>query len=860
MAALDLNHIIGPFSRVVRFKGVGTGFYLLPHNDAEPDGWGKPYVDTSGKPVDPPGTPVSAGGTDPHRKLAYDADSSQWRVVRFPGDWVYGNVDWRGPQEGTQGGVPFKLKLSFNGPPTRYFPYPGFIYGSDASHNEIYIQGKYADVAPLPVLGASYFEYTHPVTSAVTEHIAVVCRDGLEDVLYIRPRRSPIAPKVMDSTIRAEAMKVYNTFTTPLGWVEVLRVPRQTTDGEKATYPETPWFFSENGLECQTIRRFSKEFDNGVQTVNEIGANRYKINITSPFTASFLNYRNKAGFTARAYAVKESEPYINANWRLTDWTDLEPLDPDCAICYFTDIYTYPTITPEDWHMEHFYGVDHITFGQEISGEYYVGVDYYGNDEILITCQYDIEHEIEKYWRYCIDHKVAATLGNPGNLRPWDESAPDSPNQWDFTRTHYWDQPLDGMRFEDWAWYDTSGNPTTTIQCEACTGYADPGEDLTKILGDYLAAGGATPPDTVFNTQYQLPTYRLNGKIKLKWYHPSEPAVERTLVPHQVEVGGVATAFGAIKLSNEKLSDRVYFEAQIQHLDVRIPEGPFVVYRSELIKRTGMGAASQYHPAYDSGLEREGYVNSDGTVHTVPWNPYDNAYTGDGSYTSNSGIFTVWDSNNYHNHEWKTYASRADVKEEVRYEYVDPFTDPAVSVLIALEEGTQYSYWNEKDNLDLDVMKEWNPVTSTASTHEPQAVDTGTDGGGTWNHDWRRNNFDWEYEITTLQGAFISEQNLVDESMEPHINDGLKGAYGRAEWPLMWDMLGAGATDIYGGFAWMEERGVCFSFEYRPGTSDKPVTEPTADALKTTKYVNYVTDGDLDNAVPPADRFYPIGVE
>lgn len=152
------------------------------------------------------------------------------------------------------------------------------------------------------------------------------------------------------------------------------------------------------------------------------------------------------------------------------------------------------------------------------------------------------------------------------------------------------------------------------------------------------------------------------------------------------------------------------------------------------------------------------------------------------------------------------------------------------------------------------MQAWNPVGSSLSNEIPNSVDG--------NHDWRRRDFNWEYEYRTIEGAYLTSEELLSDGYEPHIDKAASPLlFGNTDWPVFWSVLGEGGADIVGGFSWLEDRGVALSFRYLKGNEPfRPVTDPMEDALKEVHYANYVTEGDLENDISPADRFYPIGVE
>jgi len=856
------ENIITPFSRIVKWKyKPAEAFFTFPHNDTELGGWGQPYELPDGTTVPPPGTPISGGGFNPYRRLYYDTDTNSWDLKRTPGDWVYGNIDWRGPEEDAKDNQKYSIKLSFHGPPARYFPHPGFVYGADAKHNEIYCRGQYADVAPLPVLGASYFEYTDPATSVTTQYTAAICRDSLEDVLFIKERGGLTAPSAYDAFIRASLSAKYKPPTNNTGWREVLRVPRQTTDGENATSPDTPWFFSENGKKAQCVRRFSKTFDNGRETVTEVGINRYQITITSGGAASFLNFRNTNGYAYKDETVKDSFPHIYG------YEGYSHCGPGCD-------YEFSSMNPDapydcGWHWEtnstlnassdcgagaggatytsHYWGFDNLHQKITMEGEYIVGVDYVGNDEVLIKCEYDMYYEMQKYYRYNIDRYMADV---DTRNREWEHIYSGQRGAYCEVED-YLDPPLDGRRYKRWSWYDSNGNITNNIDnavCEYNGGYttapgdpADPsgGEYQGNKIQKYLDDGQPIPPDTLYNNQGQLAEYNVTGTISLKYAHPSDPLNPRRVYLYWNNTESSPLNWFSQTVLANKLSGREFFWAQPLHLDVRPVEGTFGVFRTERKTHDNLGVI----PIYRDGS----YGKANGG-----WDPFDPFY-------SDSMLADERD------HDTYIWVQRGDIKEEVTFEYIDPFSDPATTQLIAREEGDEYEKQiTEADGgeaVEIKDIRGYDPTgadNNAASTNHP-----------TSNTAWInfvRNDFDWVYEVTILNGRCPSEQDYTDENLEPHFRQWFTEAYGYPEWPS-WSEVISMPSYIEGGYGWQANTGVCFSVKYLTSEGalgvvppNKPVTAPIPDALKQVKYVNYLTGGDLENSEPPADRYYPIGVE
>ena len=785
MPTFNLNHIIAPFSRVIKWVNKkGPAFYVFPHNDDILEGWGKPHQLPDGTPVAPPGTPIADGGTDPIRRVGWDEDGSTWNIKKVPGNWLYGNIDWRGPVPATN----ISVKLSYHGPQARYFPEYGFSYGSDSKHNEIYIRGQYADIAPLPVLGAAYTTFVDPDTLEEIEYIVVMCKYYLDDILYMREKKATISPASMTSEIRSERMGLYSELTKPTGWREVLRVSRQTSNEELAGPALTPWFFSEDGQEVQCTRAFEKTFNNGVEIVTEVGLNRYKILINSPTNATFLNQRNTSGYTYTCDTTKTSYGHIS---------------PQCILP--TGIYTSPQceqcpqpnpLSGDD--SRHYFAVDSFQQQIEQTGQYVVGVDYYEDTEILLYCKHDMRREYDKWYRYCIDSLIG------GASYPFGTADGD-----------YHDVAVDGWRWQQWSWWLVNEEWDTSLGCLICDLY---GGDIEA----YYAAGGTSPPDTARSSEEQVPRYVLDDEISLKWTHPTGGPQE--VFVYQAQQGKRDRTYGFAVLDPSILDSRYTFTAYVQYLDIRIPEGPFMVARTETIKRDNIGLVKSGRPGY-SGFTR-GTTGSD----------------------------------QYH-HDYWWYRSGSDTKEEITYEIIDPYTDPTATKVLSIEEGKEFFVLDDIENMDLDAMQAWNPTgadTIAQSTNEPNSVN------GITGHDWRRNDFAFQYSVYSFDGHMPTKQDFTDANLEPHSDDWTGEALGDTPWPSYAELFTTAKNVSEYGFAWELGVGVCISIPYEKSfdagglPAEKPITAPGS--FPQVYYLNYITNGDLEQLVAPADRFYPIGVE
>jgi hypothetical protein len=802
---MDLSHIISPYSRVIEYSAPpNNGFYTFPHNDDHPQGWGKPFVGPKGEPIEHPGTPVSAGGTDPIWALVYRDNGEpvkppndpvkEWQVKREPGNWLYGNIDWRGPIP--EGNSPWKReKLSYFGPNTRYFSSPNFVYGSDDKHHEIYQNGQYLAIAPKPVLGAAIMVWFNPDTGQEEKYLIVVCRDDTGDVIYSRLKPDLVSLGSMTPALRSEMMRIANPPSYPEGWVWVTGVGRQIDAGEEALSPSTPWFFSSDGMEAQCMREMEKSHNNGVETVTEVGLFRYKLSFTSPHNATFLNLGNKIGYNVQYTTVKDSLPHFKAHIAL--YNENKGPCPTCPID--------PVINEK--RTEHFFALDSIRTEARAEGTYVVAVDYHENEEILVYCKMYSVQWFETWWRYCIDNTVAQQEG-------WDYPfvPPVPPDETDFL-----EQATDGFLWSNFtdlpSWWKSNNDWDTSLDCNVCE-YA--GGDF----GLYATTVGLYPPYTPYNGGLWSAYF---SEVTLEWDHPvAEKQVlflqKQSSDPADYTVGNI-TVFQDI-LVDVKVTNNNY----IQYLDVRLPQGAFVISRRESVQAQFKGLRLIYP---------HGYAPLDGR----DTDPY--------------------------NHDTTEHLAKWQIQEAVGFEVVDPFVSTKDSELLLLDEGEFYEYEDSRELATLDIMRTWNPIGplvtySTTSWHEPAVVNN------TSGHDWRRKNFSWEYSYLTVEGTHPSRSMVEEHGLEPYLHD-FRSEDTMAILPwLGWRQLLCGEKNaIKGGASWQDGVGVCFSYTHERSLdgsgapNPRPVSQPTV--FTQPVHVNYITKGDLSAIITPGDRCYPIGV-
>lgn len=521
------RNILSPDSLVVEFTLTPKpGFFTLPHSDDVPNGWGKPYEDANGNPVPPPGTP---NGDGPVKFIGWSYKDSAWTIDREPGTQVYGNIDWAGPLPQGSTDDMRRPRISYWGPPSRYFSSPDFVYGSDQKHKEIYQDGKYLAIAPLPVLGAAIMEDNGE------SYLVVVCKKGVGDSVYIRPLPTPVVPSLLTEGTRASMESLYDEETNPDGWRFLLYIPPQNDGTVEALQATTPWFFNESGDVAQCVRDALVTFDNGVETgVKELGMARCKMTMTSPTKAVYAYIANTSGFTYSCHTVKGSEPHVTVHTANTGGASTTCTNENITPMYFA--YQSRTADGQGNSPDHYMAVDHLTQEVRMDGSYAVAVDYYGDDEIVIYVTYDCWRQWSKWWRTCIDLDI-------------------DPN---YDTGSYIDNNAQGDYWDYWSWWDASGNLIQTL----LNAYDNAGGAAA-----YYANGGEDPPADPSDGRNAFWTGK-TSHIVLDWVHPVSG--KNTIYLHRLEQSS-KTETGRVTENNR----------YIQYLDVRPKEGYLaVVYGNE----------------------------------------------------------------------------------------------------------------------------------------------------------------------------------------------------------------------------------------------------------------------------------------
>lgn len=345
----------------------GKGIYTRPASTDAPDGWGEPRWDTSVTPNVPivPGTPGGPFERVLLKKTSTTYKSSPSRYFQKSGN-IYWTGEYRKPGSTAKG----RYCLSYAGPKLRYFKEEGFSYGDTPDHNEIYILGQYAAVAPFPVTGACMrkLDYTDRVTGEITQEWYIIASMSTEgrDVFYRKLWKGPISVGNMSDEVREYEMKLYSEEDEIYyGWEPMGSFPKMAD----AYSPETPWFFNRSGTEAVTVRRTKKTFNNGSASTEEDYYVRLQATVGEK-SVTFTTLGNNPPMTYKEIHKK--------------------VHPD--VYEYTDSQGYP----------HTWQEDHVFVTIELTGEQYVFGDYKGDTLYWAKMKYDILRKQEHYFTEGLD--------------------------------------------------------------------------------------------------------------------------------------------------------------------------------------------------------------------------------------------------------------------------------------------------------------------------------------------------------------------------------------------------------------------------------------------------------------------------
>jgi len=280
-----------------------------PDDEPPSNGWGYPYTeeDTDGNVTR---LPLGTMGGPNQVKLVSKRNSS-WGKSNTPGTQLYGNIDWLGPSVGTtEEGDEIYMRLSWHGPQLRYFKDDRFIYDDEDKYSDVYYQGKYVAIAPLPVLGAAARK-----GSDDTWMLYVICKNGDADRIYqYHMKLSGWAKGSMTDEIRDQLTSPYNLQTNPYGYKIVHNIPHQSIQGtpgheiDEVAYPaDTPWFFNKSCTKAVCMRSVEATYlDEHGEEYTEDHVSKYILQVGSATGGFSFDY----GGNIDKYRWHEEHQYI----------------------------------------------------------------------------------------------------------------------------------------------------------------------------------------------------------------------------------------------------------------------------------------------------------------------------------------------------------------------------------------------------------------------------------------------------------------------------------------------------------------------------------------------------------------------
>lgn len=223
------------------------GLYCFPSSEEFPSGWGAPFTDQQGNPINPPlGTPAGGNPYVLLRKNPSTLDVTVRRGVPLPLPEDY--FDWRGLESSPGAGdMPF---MHFKGPRTRYFPFyayaPGFsfpqkfgfyLYDQEITESlygtDFYYRGRLIAGPGPKVKGGCVFDQggadPHFVVVTGDHRSMIIDTSSQGESFWKRPVNDSQAPWELIELIR-----------DPIADIDVISFPTKT-------FHQVPWHFNANG-------------------------------------------------------------------------------------------------------------------------------------------------------------------------------------------------------------------------------------------------------------------------------------------------------------------------------------------------------------------------------------------------------------------------------------------------------------------------------------------------------------------------------------------------------------------------------------------------------------------------------------
>lgn len=378
------------FYEFLAFRSTGKrGFYVTPRDD-NGQGWGEPFEDQDGKPINP-GTP---GGPNQGAFLAVKANKFKSRRARSL--QRAGNIDWKGnwvTEEENKRDV-----ITWDGPNQRYWNNGAYIHGEFRSDHYIYYNGLVIAIAPYPVLGCAFCEMG--LGDDKRRHLLCVVKNGQYDELYVTEKFTALLPDQIDDDTY-DLQTIHSGDPDDRIWTGLAGSFPPSGDWNGVA-PEAPWFFNVDGTEARTMRRCTKTHGN--------------LNPGENFKdEAFLEMRLyiNAEAISGQFQVIDTGGFVDLTQKWVTTIEVERLP--------TTLYTQPAI--EAWDgFEHYYDEAQCTGIRRMEGKSKVAVDYDPERNLWVYgwIEGNMRSRLTQNFTINVD-----TRENPNHSNPMDD-----PEQWD----------------------------------------------------------------------------------------------------------------------------------------------------------------------------------------------------------------------------------------------------------------------------------------------------------------------------------------------------------------------------------------------------------------------------------------------